>query len=77
MSAIVRHVLVADELVDQLKAAPSEPVTLQIEEREGGELWFLATRHECPEADPKPAAASQQSGNGNEKGAEVTAPEVG
>lgn len=43
-----KHVVVADELVAQLRDAPSEPVTLQITEREGGELEFVATRHDCP-----------------------------
>ena len=43
-----KMVRVSAELVEQLKAAPSQPVTLQIEEREGDELQFILTRHDCP-----------------------------
>ena len=43
-----RFVRVDERLVDQLRAAPSEPVTVQIEDREGGELFMVFTRHDCP-----------------------------
>lgn len=43
-----KFVRVANELVAELKAAPSEPVTAQIEERDGGELSMIFTRHDCP-----------------------------
>lgn len=51
-----RFVLVAPELVAQLKDNPSQPVTLQIEEREGGELHFVASMY--PPAEVTPAEAS-------------------
>jgi hypothetical protein len=40
-------VRVSTEMVDQLIANPSDPVTLRIEEREDGELHLTATKHEC------------------------------
>lgn len=49
----IHFVRVYESLVQQLRAAPSEPVTLQIEERDGRELRFTATRHDCPNADTK------------------------
>jgi hypothetical protein len=44
----VRFVRIAAEMVEQLRAESSRPITLQIEEREHGELSFVATRHDCP-----------------------------
>lgn len=42
------HVVVAAELVDQLMAEPSQPVTVRITERkEDGELRMVMTRHDC------------------------------
>lgn len=38
-----RYVRVADELVEQLRAAPSEPVTLQIRDEPDGTLMFVCT----------------------------------
>jgi hypothetical protein len=41
-------VRVHESLVKQLRESPSEPVTVQIEERGGRELMFVFTRHDCP-----------------------------
>jgi hypothetical protein len=41
-------VRVYESLVNQLRAAPSDPVTVTIEERGGRELMFVFTRHDCP-----------------------------
>jgi hypothetical protein len=45
-----RFVRVSVELVAELKAAPSAPVTVRIEEREGSELAMLFTRHYCEDS---------------------------
>lgn len=51
-----RFVRCAPEFVEQLKAASSDPITVRIEERAHGELYFEATRHECPP--PRPTLTS-------------------
>jgi hypothetical protein len=35
------------EFVEMIQGKPSFPVTIQIEKVENGELFFVATRHEC------------------------------
>jgi hypothetical protein len=45
-------VRVHESLVQQLRESPSEPVTVQIEERGGRELMLVFTRHDCPAAAP-------------------------
>lgn len=45
-----KMVRVSVQIVEQLTAAPSQPVTLQIEDRGGEELQFILTRHDCPSA---------------------------
>lgn len=54
----MRHVWVTNEMIEQLRGTPSLPVTVRIEEREAGELAFVATRHECP-AQPRADAAHE------------------
>lgn len=41
-----RYVRVSEDLAAQLRAAPSDPVRLQIQEEPGGTLMFTATRYE-------------------------------
>lgn len=43
-----RFVRCSVEIVEQMKSAASQPVTLQVTERSNGELYFVATRHDCP-----------------------------
>jgi hypothetical protein len=45
-----QYVRCSREFVAELLAAPSQPVTIQIETRRGNELHFSATRHDCPDA---------------------------
>lgn len=48
-----RYVRCSVELVEELIAAASEPITIQITRDDGtGELWFTAKRHDCPHAAP-------------------------
>lgn len=42
-----RFVRCTPEFVEQLRAYPSRPVTIEIHEREGGELFFVAIEHVC------------------------------
>ena len=44
-----RYVRCSEEIVAQLLAEPSQPVTLKVEGRSGNELQFILTRHDCPE----------------------------
>lgn len=50
-SAIVWFVRVSPDLVAQLRAEPSQPVTLQIREVAGGELDFVCKRAYSPETE--------------------------
>ena len=52
-----RFVRCSQELVEQMRAEPSRPVTIAIQERERGELWFIATEH-LPSPDDIKAAVS-------------------
>jgi hypothetical protein len=45
-------VRVHESLVQQLRDAPSEPVTVHMEFQPNGELMFVVTRHDCPAAAP-------------------------
>jgi len=56
------YVRVSREFVAELKAAPSQPVTIRIEERANNELHFVATRHDCPGASSLPHHAVRGEG---------------
>ena len=57
-------VRVAPNIVQQLRAAPSPPVTMRIEEREGRELEFIITQHDCPTIPARPEQGGKAEAEG-------------